>query len=77
MSTDDTPTLDPDAYAGGLSTVHTTEDGQKSREKRCGSCRSRVTVGTDGSTEYGHQYGCPERPADLESRWDAFAAENY
>lgn len=64
--------LDHTEYAGGLDTIHTGEDGEKDREKRCETCRSRVTVGTDGSTEYGHEYGCPERPAELPQTGNMF-----
>lgn len=44
------------AYASGsqLST-------EKPREFRCDVCNARCTRGTEG-TEYGHQYGCPNRP---------------
>lgn len=34
------------------------------REFVCERCGARCTRGPDG-TEYGHQYGCPGRPADL------------
>lgn len=34
------------------------------REFYCRTCGARCTRGTDG-TEYGHRYGCPERPDEL------------
>ena len=58
--------FDPSEYAGGLSPVDPHyDDTNKEREKRCSVCRARVTVGTDGTTEYGHQYGCEQRPEGL------------
>jgi len=35
-----------------------------SREFFCEQCGKRCTRGTEG-TEYGHRYGCPDRPDDL------------
>lgn len=35
-----------------------------SREFFCDVCNARCTRGTEGM-EYGHRYGCPERPAEL------------
>lgn len=34
---------------------------EKSREDRCDECDRRVTVGTDGRTEFGHDRGCSRR----------------
>lgn len=35
------------------------------RERWCDCCESRVTVGNDGETEYGHKVRCPHRPDDF------------
>ena len=42
-----------------------TVNESKSREFRCSECRARCTRSTDGTTEYGHRYGCPLRPPEL------------
>ncbi|GAB3676734.1 hypothetical protein [Halopiger thermotolerans] len=44
-----------------LAQRHSNPVPEKSREFICGTCNARCTRGTDGD-EYGHQYGCPERP---------------
>jgi len=51
------PNGTPDARSGkALAT--------KGREFYCERCHARCTRGTEG-TEYGHRYGCPDRPAEL------------
>lgn len=47
----------PDALSG---TPLATTD----REFFCQTCGARCTRGTEG-LEYGHRYGCPERPDEL------------
>ena len=36
----------------------------RDHELRCDTCNARCTRGPDG-VEYGHRYGCPERPESL------------
>jgi len=38
---------------------------EKDREAICTTCKARITIGTDGNVEYGHKYGCAERPEHL------------
>lgn len=37
------------------------------REIKCPHCERRCTIGTDGKTEYGHNYNCPRRPGQFPS----------
>lgn len=38
---------------------------EKDREFQCDTCGSRCTRDQDGQLEFGHKYGCPERPDEL------------
>jgi len=66
---DDDETIDaPESRQRDISPAHLTTrrpDGSpsefsatKSRERWCRECSQRITIGTDGSSEYGHRGSC-------------------
>ncbi|MFC6720862.1 hypothetical protein ACFQGT_00255 [Natrialbaceae archaeon GCM10025810] len=61
-----TPTtlLDEDGRADGRKLAGGPRLPLKPREFMCEKCDRRCTRGTEG-LEYGHQYGCPNRPDSL------------
>lgn len=48
--------MTPETWSGRLSEIPTPDPDK--REDWCAECESRITIGTDGQTEYGHKWSC-------------------